>query len=33
MNVPQPLMWLLWFVVIIIALIVVLNLFSRYGLL
>lgn len=30
---PQPLMWLLWFVVIIIALIVVLNIFQRYGLL
>lgn len=29
---PQPLIWLLWFVVIIIALLVVLNVFQRYGL-
>lgn len=30
---PQPLIWLLWFVCIVIALIVVLNIFTRYGLL
>ena len=30
---PQPLLWFLWFVCIVLALIVVLNIFQRYDLL